>query len=182
MLIEPTAIPDVLLITPDVHKDERGHFLESFNQKFFPDKVFVQDNHSLSKCNTIRGLHYQVDKPQAKLVRVVYGTILDVAVDLRRDSPTYKQYVAIELTADNFKQLYIPEGFAHGFQVLSEHAEVLYKTTEYWYKEHDRSVNYLDPELNIQWKTPYAVPRETPYYRRVSDKDKSAPFLKDADY
>ena len=181
MLIEPTAIPDVLLLTPEVHEDHRGHFFESFNQKNFPDKVFVQDNHSFSKCNTIRGLHYQVVKPQAKLVRVVYGTILDVAVDLRKDSPTYKQHVAIELSAENFKQLYIPEGFAHGFQVLSEHAEVLYKTTEYWYKEHDRSLNYLDPELNIQWGTPYTVPKEKPYYRMVSQKDLNAPFLKDAD-
>ena len=179
MLIEPTDTPDVLLITPKVHEDDRGHFFESFNQKNFPDKTFVQDNHSFSKCNTIRGLHYQVVKPQAKLVRVVYGTILDVAVDLRKDSPTYKQHVAIELSAENFKQLYIPEGFAHGFQVLSEHAEVLYKTTEYWYKEHDRSLNYLDPELNIQWGTPYPAPKEKPYYRMLSEKDRNAPFLKD---
>ena len=179
MLIEPTSIPDVLLLTPEVHEDHRGHFFESFNQKNFPDKTFVQDNHSFSKCNTIRGLHYQVVKPQAKLVRVVYGIILDVAVDLRKNSPTYKQHVAVKLSADNCKQLYIPEGFAHGFQVLSEVAEVLYKTTEYWYKEHDRSINYLDPELNIQWGTPYPASKEKPYSRRVSEKDRNAPFLKD---
>ena len=174
MLIEPTDIPDVLLITPKVHEDDRGHFFESFNQKFFPDKVFVQDNHSLSKCNTIRGLHYQVVKPQAKLVRVVKGVILDVAVDLRKDSPTYKKYVMVELSSENFKQLYIPEGFAHGFQVVSDHAEVLYKTTEYWYKEYDRSLNYLDPELNIPWEKPWAFSGH-----RVSEKDMNAPFLKD---
>jgi dTDP-4-dehydrorhamnose 3,5-epimerase len=174
MLIEPTSIPDVLLLTPKVHEDHRGHFLESFNQKHFPDKAFVQDNHSLSRCNTIRGLHYQVVKPQAKLVRVVRGIILDVAVDLRESSPTFKQHVAVELSADNFKQLYIPEGFAHGFQVLSEYAEVLYKTSEYWYKEHDRSINYLDPELNISWEKPWAF---NDY--RISDKDQNAPFLKD---
>ena len=179
MLIEPTAIPDVLLLTPEVHEDHRGHFFESFNQKNFPDKPFVQDNHSFSKCNTIRGLHYQVVKPQAKLVRVVYGIILDVAVDLRKNSPTYKQHVAVQLSADNCKQLYIPEGFAHGFQVLSEVAEVLYKTTEYWYKEHDRSINYLDPELNIAWQAPLCVPNANTYYRKLSVKDQNAPFLKD---
>ena len=113
---------------------------------------------------------------------MIYGIVLDVAVDLRRDSPTFKQHVAVQLSADNYNQLYIPEGFAHGFQVLSEVAEVLYKTTEYWYKEHDRSINYLDPELNIPWQTPLAVPNEKSYYRLVSEKDKNAPFLKDADY
>ena len=173
MLIEPTAIPDVLLITPKVFHDSRGYFLESYNNKNLPFS-FVQDNQSFSLKNTIRGLHYQVVKPQGKLVRAVKGCILDVAVDIRKDSPTFGKYVAVELSSDNFKQLYIPEGFAHGFSVLSEEAEVLYKTTDYWYKEHDRSINYSDPELNIDWKI-VGVPM-------LSDKDRDAVFLKDAEY
>jgi dTDP-4-dehydrorhamnose 3,5-epimerase len=173
MLIEPTKIPDVLLVTPKVFQDSRGYFLESYNNKHLPFN-FVQDNQSYSKKNTIRGLHYQVVKPQGKLVRAVKGCILDVAVDIRKDSPTFGKYVAVELSSDNFKQLYIPEGFAHGFSVLSEEAEVLYKTTDYWYKEHDRSINYNDPELNIDWKIE-GVPM-------LSDKDRDAAFLKDAEY
>jgi dTDP-4-dehydrorhamnose 3,5-epimerase len=172
MLIEPTIIPDVLVITPKVHRDERGYFLESFNNKHLPYS-FVQDNQSFSYKNTIRGLHYQVVNPQAKLVRVVSGTILDVAVDLRVSSPTFRQHVAVKLSADNFKQLYIPEGFAHGFLVLSEYAEVLYKTTEYWHKEHDRSINYNDPDLNIDW-----LGVTSPI---ISDKDINAPMLRDAE-
>lgn len=173
MTILPTYIPEVLLITPKVFRDNRGYFLESFNQKFFSDKSFVQDNQSFSQKGTIRGLHYQVVKPQAKLVRVVKGKILDVAVDIRKDSPTFKKHVAFELSADNFNQLYIPEGFAHGFQVLSEEAEVLYKTTEYWYKEHDRSIYYNDPDLDILWNLSDEV--------MLSDKDLNAPRLKDAE-
>jgi dTDP-4-dehydrorhamnose 3,5-epimerase len=173
MLIEPTEIPDVLLVTPKVFKDSRGYFLESFNNKHLPFN-FVQDNQSFSLKNTIRGLHYQVVKPQGKLVRVVKGTILDVAVDIRKDSPTFGEYVAVELSSDNFKQLYVPEGFAHGFSVLSEEAEVLYKTTDYWYKEYERSINYSDPELNIDWKIE-GVPM-------LSDKDRDAVLLKDAEY
>jgi dTDP-4-dehydrorhamnose 3,5-epimerase len=172
MLVEPTEIPDVLLITPKVFKDSRGYFLESFNNKHLPFN-FVQDNQSYSEKNTIRGLHYQVVKPQGKLVRAIKGRILDVAVDIRKDSPTFKQYVAVELSSDNFKQLYVPEGFAHGFSVLSEEAEVLYKTTNYWYKEHDRSINFSDPELNIDWKIE-GLPI-------LSDKDRDAVFLKDAE-
>jgi dTDP-4-dehydrorhamnose 3,5-epimerase len=172
MLIESTEIPDVLLITPRVFKDSRGYFLESFNNKHLPFN-FVQDNQSYSEKNTIRGLHYQVNKPQGKLVRAIKGRILDVAVDIRKDSPTFKQYVAVELSSDNFKQLYIPEGFAHGFSVLSDEAEVLYKTTDYWYKEHERSLNFNDPELNIDWKIE-GLPI-------LSDKDKDAVFLKDAE-
>jgi dTDP-4-dehydrorhamnose 3,5-epimerase len=129
MLIEPTHIPEVLLITPKVFRDSRGYFLESFNNKHLPFN-FVQDNQSFSLKNTIRGLHYQVVKPQGKLVRAVKGCILDVAVDIRKDSPTFGKYVAVELSSDNFKQLYVPEGFAHGFSVLSEEAEVIYKTTD----------------------------------------------------
>jgi dTDP-4-dehydrorhamnose 3,5-epimerase len=175
MDIVPTSIPDVLLVSPKVHKDERGYFLESFNQKYFPDKSFVQDNQSHSQKNTIRGLHYQIVKPQAKLVRVVKGCILDVAVDIRRDSPTFKKFVAVELSSDNFNQLYIPEGFAHGFQVLSEEAEVLYKTTEYWYKEYDRSIHFLDPELNIPWKI------DSLDSVKISAKDQIAPNLNEAE-
>jgi dTDP-4-dehydrorhamnose 3,5-epimerase len=172
MLIEPTEITDVLLITPKVFKDSRGYFLESFNNKHLPFN-FVQDNQSYSEKNTIRGLHYQVVKPQGKLVRAIKGRILDVAVDIRKDSPTFGKHVAVELSSDNFKQLYVPEGFAHGFSVLSDEAEVLYKTTDYWYKEHDRSINFNDPELNIDWKIE-GIPI-------LSDKDRDAVFLKDAE-
>ena len=172
MLVEPTHIPDVLLITPKIFKDSRGYFLESFNNKHLPFN-FVQDNQSFSLKDTIRGLHYQVNKPQGKLVRAIKGRILDVAVDISKDSPTFKQYVAVELSSDNFKQLYVPEGFAHGFSVLSDEAEVLYKTTDYWYKEHDRSINYDDIELNIEWKI-NGLPI-------LSDKDRDAVFLKDAE-
>ena len=167
-----THIPDVLLITPKVFQDSRGYFLESFNNKHLPFN-FVQDNQSFSLKNTIRGLHYQVVKPQGKLVRAIKGRILDVAVDIRKDSPTFGNYVAVELSSDNFKQLYVPEGFAHGFSVLSDEAEVLYKTTDYWYKEHDRSINFNDPELNIDWMLE-GIPI-------LSDKDKDAVFLKDAE-
>jgi dTDP-4-dehydrorhamnose 3,5-epimerase len=175
MIIESFIIPGVFLITPKVFRDDRGYFLESFNQKFFSDKTFVQDNQSYSQKNTIRGLHYQVVKPQAKLVRVVRGCILDVVVDIRKDSPTFKKYVAVELSSDNFNQLYIPEGFAHGFQVLSDDAEVLYKTTEYWYKEHDRSIFYNDSELSIPWRI------EDHTEVKLSSKDLNAPRLKDAE-
>ena len=172
MLVESTHIPDVLLVTPKVFKDSRGYFLESFNNKHLPFN-FVQDNQSFSLKDTIRGLHYQVNKPQGKLVRAIKGRILDVAVDIRKDSPTFKQYVAVELSSDNFKQLYVPEGFAHGFSVLSDEVEVLYKTTDYWYKEHERSINFNDPELNIDWKIE-GIPI-------LSDKDRDAVFLKDVE-
>ena len=175
MKIESTSIPDVLLITPKVHRDDRGYFLESFNQKFFETKSFVQDNQSFSCKNSVRGLHYQIVKPQAKLVRVIKGKILDVAVDIRKDSPTFKQYVAVELSSDNFQQLYIPEGFAHGFQVLSDSAEVLYKTTEFWYKEHDRAISYNDKAINIPW----IVDDKNDFI--VSKKDMDAPTLEEAD-
>jgi dTDP-4-dehydrorhamnose 3,5-epimerase len=172
MNIEASHIPEVLIVTPKVFRDSRGYFLESFNNKYFPF-TFVQDNQSYSEKNTIRGLHYQIVKPQGKLIRVIKGKILDVAVDIRKDSPTFKQYVAVELSSDNFKQLYVPEGFAHGFSVLSDEAEVLYKTTEYWHKEYDRSINFNDPELKIDWKI-----EGTPI---LSDKDKNAVLLKEAD-
>ena len=172
MLIQPTHIPDVLLITPNVIHDDRGYFLESFNNKHLPFN-FVQDNQSYSQKNTIRGLHYQVVKPQAKLVRAIKGRILDIAVDIRKSSPTFMKHVSVELSADNFKQLYSPEGFAHGFVVLSDDAEVLYKTTEYWHKQHDRSINYNDSEININWQIKGSL--------ILSEKDLNAPMLKDAE-
>ena len=175
MEIKSTNISDVLLFCPKVFRDDRGYFLESFNQRFFPNKTFVQDNQSFSERNTIRGLHYQLVKPQAKLVRVVKGCILDIAVDIRKDSPTFMQHVAVELSAENFNQLYIPEGFAHGFQVLSAEAEVLYKTTEYWYKEYDRSIVYNDKELNLPWRLKDIT------HIKISPKDLNASTFKDAE-
>lgn len=154
--VTPTAIPDVLIIEPKVFGDDRGFFFESFNEKDFCDAVgqkvsFVQDNHSLSKKGVLRGLHYQMPHAQGKLVRACRGTVFDVAVDLRQLSKTFGQWVGIELSAENKKQLWIPEGFAHGFLVLSEEAECLYKTTEYWHSGSERCIAWSDPTLNIQW-------------------------------
>lgn len=167
-----TKLPGVTLLVPTVFKDERGFFFESFNQKHFVNE-FVQDNHSCSEQNVLRGLHYQVVKPQGKLVRAVVGAILDVAVDIRKSSPTFGKHVAVVLSDHNFKQLWIPPGFAHGFVTLTRQAEVLYKTTEYWYKEHDRSIRWNDPDLNIDWRV-----LDPP---TISEKDAAAPFLKDAE-
>jgi dTDP-4-dehydrorhamnose 3,5-epimerase len=156
-----TTIPDVLIIEPNVFGDERGFFFESFNRRQFAELVgrdvdFVQDNHSRSVKNVLRGLHYQIQQPQGKLVRVVQGAVLDVAVDIRKSSPTFGQHVAVELTADNKRLLWIPEGFAHGFLVLSESAEFLYKTTDYWRPEYERSIAWNDPTLAINWPLPTA--------------------------
>jgi len=156
-----TTIPDVLIIEPNVFGDERGFFFESFNRRQFAELVgrdvdFVQDNHSRSVKNVLRGLHYQIQQPQGKLVRVVQGAVLDVAVDIRKSSPTFGQHVAVELTADNKRMLWIPEGFAHGFLVLSESAEFLYKTTDYWRPEYERSIFWNDPTLAINWPLPTA--------------------------
>lgn len=156
MLITPTAIPDVLLIEPRVFGDERGFFFESFNLRAFREASrlsgdFVQDNHSKSARNVLRGLHYQVRQPQGKLVRVVAGCVFDVAVDIRRQSPTFGRWVGQVLSGDNKKQLWIPPGFAHGFVVLSESAEFLYKTTDYWAPEHERCIMWNDPALAIDW-------------------------------
>lgn len=153
----PTAIGDVLLFEPRVYGDERGFFYESFNRREFAEVVgrdvdFVQDNHSRSARNVLRGLHYQIGHPQGKLVRVVQGRVLDVVVDIRRSSPTFGRHVAQELSADNKRMLWIPEGFAHGFVVLSESAEFLYKTTDYWYPEHERCIRWDDPSLAINWQ------------------------------
>jgi dTDP-4-dehydrorhamnose 3,5-epimerase len=151
-----TTIPDVLIIEPNVFGDERGFFFESFNRRQFAELVghdvdFVQDNHSRSVKNVLRGLHYQIQQPQGKLVRVVQGTVFDVAVDIRKGSPTFGQHVAEELSAENKRMLWIPEGFAHGFLVLSESAEFLYKTTDYWRPEYERSISWNDPTLAINW-------------------------------
>jgi len=150
------AISDILLLEPAVFGDHRGFFLESFNQRIFntlagKSTVFVQDNHSRSGKNVLRGLHYQINQPQGKLVRVVVGEIFDVAVDIRRKSPTFGKWVSAVLTAENKKQLWVPEGFAHGFLVTSDYAEVLYKTTDYWAPEHERSIAWNDPAVGIEW-------------------------------
>jgi dTDP-4-dehydrorhamnose 3,5-epimerase len=152
----PTAIPDVLIIEPKVFGDERGFFFESFNRRQFAELIgrnvdFVQDNHSRSAKNVLRGLHYQIQQPQGKLVRVVQGAVFDVAVDMRRSSPTFGQYAAVELSAENKRLLWVPEGFAHGFVVLSDTADFLYKTTDYWAPEFERSIAWNDPAIGIQW-------------------------------
>jgi dTDP-4-dehydrorhamnose 3,5-epimerase len=156
-----TALPGLLIIEPQVFGDERGFFFESFNRRKFAeltgrDADFVQDNHSRSAQNVLRGLHYQIRHPQGKLVRVVQGAVLDVAVDIRRSSPTFGRHVTMELSAENKQMLWIPEGFAHGFVVLSDTAEFLYKTTDYWYPEHERCIRWDDPALAIDWRLPTA--------------------------
>lgn len=156
MRATPTRIADVLILEPKVFGDERGFFYESFNQKAFQEATglnvqFVQDNHSKSARNVLRGLHYQVQQPQGKLVRVVQGAVFDVAVDIRTDSKTYGQWVGEILSAENKKQLWIPAGLAHGFVVLSETAEFLYKTTDYYAPAHERCIAWNDPSLAIAW-------------------------------
>jgi dTDP-4-dehydrorhamnose 3,5-epimerase len=156
IITTPTAIPDVLIIEPKVFGDDRGWFFESFNEKDFfaavGEKVtFVQDNHSSSKKGVLRGLHYQMEQTQGKLVRVARGAVYDVAVDLRQSSTTFGQWVGVELSAENKKQLWIPEGFAHGFLVLSDEAEFLYKTTDYWHVASEQCIIWNDPTLDIQW-------------------------------
>ena len=157
MDIIQTAIPDVLIIEPKVFGDDRGFFMESFNEKTFRDKTgvevnFVQDNHSRSSQNVLRGLHYQIKQTQGKLVRVVFGEVYDVAVDIRKSSPTYGQWVGCLLSEANKKQFWVPAGFAHGFVVLSHTADFLYKTTDYYAPEYERSILWNDPQLNIDWK------------------------------
>lgn len=156
MKVTPCAIADVLLIEPSVFGDDRGFFFESFNQRIFRDVTgltvdFVQDNHSKSARHVLRGLHYQINQPQGKLVRVVAGEVFDVAVDLRRRSPTFGRWVGKRLSADNKHQLWMPPGMAHGFVVLSESAEFLYKTSDYWAPEHERCIAWNDPTLAIEW-------------------------------
>lgn len=156
MLAIPTAIPDVIVLEPKVFGDDRGFFFESFNAKAFAEatglkREFVQDNHSKSAKNVLRGLHYQIQQPQGKLVRVVQGEVFDVAVDLRKSSKTFGQWVGVNLSAENKKQLWVPEGFAHGFVVLTETAEFLYKTTDYYAPQFERSLLWSDPALGIDW-------------------------------
>ena len=150
------AIPDVVLIEPKVFGDERGFFFESFNQKAFNEATgtnhqFVQDNHSRSSKGVLRGLHYQIQQPQGKLVRVAQGAVFDVAVDIRKSSPTFGKWVGEVLSADNHRQLWVPPGFAHGFMVLSETAEFLYKTTDYYAPVYERCIVWDDPDLAIDW-------------------------------
>jgi dTDP-4-dehydrorhamnose 3,5-epimerase len=154
----PLAIPEVILLEPAVFGDERGFFFESFNQRRFEEIVgqkvnFVQDNHSRSAKNVLRGLHYQIRQPQGKLVRVVHGEVFDVAVDIRKSSPTFGQWVGAILSAENKHQLWIPEGFAHGFVVLTDYAEFLYKTTDYYAPAHERCIAWNDATLAIDWHT-----------------------------
>lgn len=156
MQITRLAIPDVVLIEPKVFGDDRGFFFESFNQRAFnkatgTDYQFVQDNHSRSSKGVLRGLHYQIQQPQGKLVRVVQGSVFDVAVDIRKSSPTFGQWVGEELSADNHRQLWVPPGFAHGFVVLSETAEFLYKTTDYYAPEYERCIVWNDDVLGVEW-------------------------------
>ncbi|MBD2083701.1 dTDP-4-dehydrorhamnose 3,5-epimerase [Trichocoleus sp. ST-U3] len=156
MNIITTAIPDVLVIEPQVFGDSRGFFFESYNQNSFIEKAgisanFVQDNHSRSVKNVLRGLHYQIQQPQGKSVRAVVGEIFDVAVDIRQNSPTFGQWVSCILNAENKKQFWVPAGFAHGFLVISEVAEVLYKTTDYYAPQHERCILWNDPDLAIDW-------------------------------
>ena len=154
--VTPTALPGVLILEPKVFGDTRGFFFESFNQRDFAKATglevqFVQDNHSRSAKGVLRGLHYQIAHPQGKLVRVTQGEVFDVAVDLRRSSPHFGKWDGVVLSADNRRQLWIPPGFAHGFLVTSDSAEFLYKTTDYWYPEHERSLLWNDPTVKVQW-------------------------------
>ena len=175
--VTPTRIPEVLVIEPTSFGDDRGFFFESFNQREFIDAVgypvnFVQDNHSKSIKNVFRGFHYQVNpRAQGKLVRVVRGEVIDFVVDIRKDSPTFGQYVSLFLSAENRRQFWIPAGFAHGFLTISDEAEFVYKVTDYYSKEHDRSILYNDPELKIL----------LPETVIVSDKDKNGNLFKEAD-
>lgn len=179
MKVIPTAIADVLIIEPRVFGDERGFFYESFNQKAFNAATglaldFVQDNHSRSARGVLRGLHYQIRQPQGKLVRVVRGAVFDVAVDIRKSSPTFGQWVGVELTEHNQRQLWVPPGLAHGFMVTSESADFLYKTTDYYAPEHERCLLWNDPAIGIEWPLEGIEPQ-------LSAKDRLGKFLADAE-
>lgn len=178
MKIEPTQIPDVLIVEPTVFGDSRGFFFESYNHRTFQKLTglsvsFVQDNHSRSSRNVLRGLHYQIQQAQGKLVRVVSGEVFDVAVDIRRASPSFGKWVGEHLSAENKRQLWIPPGFAHGFLVVSDAAEFLYKTTDYYAPEHERCIRWNDPDLAIDWPVK-GVPM-------VSAKDEQGVLFKDAE-
>lgn len=160
--VESTHLPEVLILQPKVFGDARGFFFESFNARDFAiatglDVAFVQDNHSKSSKGVLRGLHYQIEHAQGKLVRVTQGEVFDVAVDMRKSSATFGQWASCHLSADNARQFWVPPGFAHGFLVLSESAEFLYKTTDYWYPAHERSLLWSDPALGIDWPLPEGI-------------------------
>jgi len=176
--VSPTELPEVLVIEPRVFADERGYFFESWNARVFAQATglsvaFVQDNQSFSRRGVLRGIHYQVVRPQGKLVFVASGSVLDVAVDLRKSSPRFGRWVAVELNDTNRRQMWIPPGFGHGFLVKSDSALFLYKTTEYWYSEHDRSVRWNDPQLGIDWDLSHAP--------ILAAKDSAAPLLANAE-
>lgn len=178
MTVIATELPEVLILEPKVFGDERGFFYESFNAKAFAEatglqREFVQDNHSRSQRGVLRGLHYQIEQAQGKLVRVTVGEVLDVAVDIRRSSANFGKWVGVRLSAENKRQLWVPEGFAHGFVVLSEHAEFLYKTTDYYAPAHERSIRWDDPTLAIDWQFD-----GTP---QLSAKDLAGKSLQDAE-
>lgn len=179
MQVCETALPGVVVLTPNVYGDERGFFFESFNEAVFAeltksDVRFVQDNQSKSSKGVLRGLHYQLGKPQGKLVRVIEGSIFDVAVDIRKGSPNFGKWVGVELTAENKKQLWVPPDFAHGFVVTSESAQVLYKATDFYSPEHERSIAWNDDSIGIQWPEMGVMPN-------LSSKDATACRLVDAD-
>lgn len=176
--VTPTAIDDVLMLQPKVFGDSRGFFFESFNAQDFAqatglDVTFVQDNHSRSAQGVLRGLHYQLQQPQGKLVRVVRGAVFDVAVDIRRSSPTFGRWVGCELSEDNHRQLWVPPGFAHGFVVLSESADFLYKTTDYYAPAHERCIAWNDPDIGIAWPAGLAP--------QLSAKDQAGVLLRQAE-
>lgn len=177
MKVVATALPDVKLIEPQVYGDARGFFYESYNARAFAEQVcdvtFVQDNHSRSQRGVLRGLHYQIRRPQGKLVRVVAGEVLDVAVDLRRSSPTFGKWASVRLSGDSHRQLWVPPGFAHGFVVLSDYADFLYKTTDYYAPEHERCIRWDDAQLAIDWEIDFAP--------QLSAKDAAAPAFADAE-
>jgi dTDP-4-dehydrorhamnose 3,5-epimerase len=180
MKLIPTSLADVIIIEPKVFGDERGFFFESFNERDFMKLIgatesvrFVQDNHSKSTKNVLRGLHYQIRQPQGKLVRVVAGEVFDVAVDIRKNSPSFGKWTGATLSADNKRQMWIPAGFAHGFVVTSESAEFLYKTTDYWAPEYERCIAWNDPEIGIDW--PIGVEPA------LSGKDRQGSLLADAE-
>lgn len=180
MHVIDTKIPDVKIIEPRVYGDDRGFFYESFNQNQFQKNIdanidFVQDNHSKSEKGVLRGLHYQIKQPQGKLVRVIQGEVYDVAVDLRQSSETFGQWEGIILSADNYRQAWIPEGFAHGFLVLSDTAEFLYKTTNFYAQDYERCIRWDDPELGIDWP-------ELEMDIKLSDKDKKGISFSNAEY
>lgn len=179
MNVIKTAHPEVLVLEPKVFEDQRGFFFESYSERHLAaagiHTQFVQDNHSKSQKGTLRGLHYQIAHAQTKLCRVISGTVLDVAVDIRRGSPHFGQWVSVELTAENKHQIYVPQGFAHGFVVLSETAEFLYKCDDFYHPQYERGVAWNDPELNVNWLLEeYGITDPI-----ISPKDKTLPFLRD---